>query len=251
MAAPGRQMVLVPIELLDQLKKSQQNITPLINPVKDQLLKSMTKLDATLLDSHLPDDVKSNHIGQIGKDLSIYADKVSGVVTNQPKPQPHQNITPSTVHNVLSNSFPKTLQSQANNLLTILKSKPEKISWDPDTSEVTIQGRKLNGSNIVDLVGDIMRKRKVRPPEYANEFLHALAKLNVPEELIRNTDRISAFRSYKRTDDNVPVPVNVGSKRKRMFIPGIPNESIFKIKRKRKLTGSKLSRGKAIKWLSQ
>jgi len=229
MTAPGREMVLVPIELLDKLKRTQQSITPLINPVKDQLLKSMRKLDNTLLDTHLPDDVKSSHINQIEKDLSIYADKVTGVI-QQPRPQPTQNIVPTINKDVFSNSFPKTLQSQANNLLTILESKPEKISWDNDTNEVSIHGKKLIGSNIVDLVGDVLRRRKVQPPEYLNEFLHMLAKMNIPEELIRNTDRIAKFRTYKRSD--------------------IPDHPVLSNKRKRKVIGSKIGRNKSIKWLS-
>ena len=231
MSAPGRQMILVPIQLLDQLKRTQQSIMPLMNPAKDQLLKSMSKLDTTLSDSHMPDDVKSNYIERIGKDLTTYADKVSGAAQMQPTAQVHKNITPSSVQNVLSNTFPKTLQSQANNLLTMLESRPESISWDRDTNEVSIYGKKLIGSNIVDLVGDILRKRKIPAPEYGNEFFHMLAKMNIPEELIRNRDRIAKYRTYKRSD--IPVHQVVSSKRKRKFAP------------------SKIGRQKSIKWLSQ
>ena len=245
MAAPGQEMVLVPVTLLNSLKNRQPNITPLLNPVKDQLFKSIHRLDNTLKDTNLPDDVKSSHINQIEKDLSIYADKVAGgQPPRPPPPQPvHATIPSTTNRGVFSSSFPKTLQSQANNLLDILESKPGKISWD-SSNEVSIDGKKLIGSNIVDLVGDVIRKRKTPPPEYSNHFLHALSKMNLPEQFIRNTDRIAKFRTYKRdglTDHTFP-SVN----RKRKLIRDVDGSTHTVSSAKRVI----LNRRKPIKWLS-
>jgi hypothetical protein len=243
MAAPGREMVLVPIELLEKLKNRQPNITPLLNPVKDQLLKSINRLDNTLNDTNLPDDVKSNHINHIEKDLSIYADKVSGVIQPPRPPEPAQTITPTSNNGVFLKSFPKTLQSQANNLLDILETKPGQISWDSDTNEVSIDGKKLMGSNIVDLVGDVIRKRKTPPPQYFNQFLHALAKMNLPEQFIRNTDRIAKFRTYKRGGPTGPTFPTINRKRKLIRDDDLYH-SVLSTKRK------SMKRQKAIKWLS-
>ena len=57
-------------------------------------------------------------------------------------------------------------------------------------------------SNIVDLVNDVMRKRKVFNPEHSNTFAKELAKINVPEDYLRNPDRIDSIRWYRRLQDS-------------------------------------------------
>ena len=54
------------------------------------------------------------------------------------------------------------------------------------------------GSNLVDLVGDVLRNRKtLSAPTYSDVFLQLLVNLNVPEELIRNKSRLAQYRSRK------------------------------------------------------
>ena len=54
------------------------------------------------------------------------------------------------------------------------------------------------GSNLVDLVGDVLRNRKtVYPPMYSDAFLQLLADINVPEEFIWNKSRLPEFRLRK------------------------------------------------------
>ena len=47
-----------------------------------------------------------------------------------------------------------------------------------------------------------MRKRKGINPEHANTFSKALAKINVPEDYLRNPDRIDSIRWYRRLQDS-------------------------------------------------
>ena len=104
------------------------------------------------------------------------------------------------------------------------------ISWSPN-GEVSIRGRRLEGSNIADLVGDVMRSssskasssRKENPNRVA--FIDALAEMNAPETLIKNRDALKQFRQMK---ENAPLP----AKRTRAIghhhqPPGIP-EHILK-----------------------
>ncbi len=59
--------------------------------------------------------------------------------------------------------------------------------------------QKLRGSNIVDLVGDVLRNRKTaKTPTHSEEFIKLLANLNVPEEFVKNRNRISSFRFHKQ-----------------------------------------------------
>ena len=47
-----------------------------------------------------------------------------------------------------------------------------------------------------------MRKRKGFNPEHSNTFAKALAKINVPEDYLRNPDRIDSIRWYRRLQDS-------------------------------------------------
>ena len=60
----------------------------------------------------------------------------------------------------------------------------------------------MPNSNIVDLVNDVMQKRKGFNPEHSSTFAKALAKINVPEDYVRNPDRINSIRWYRRLRDS-------------------------------------------------
>ena len=47
-----------------------------------------------------------------------------------------------------------------------------------------------------------MRKRKGFNPEHSNTFAKALAKINVPEDYVRNPDRIDSIRWYCTLQDS-------------------------------------------------
>ena len=95
-------------------------------------------------------------------------------------------------------SLPKTFQQPASILLSELEKFPQRVQWDDTTNELIINGKRMVGSNLVDLVGDVLRNRKtVSPPMHSDAFLQLLADVNVPEEFIRNKSRLAQFRSLK------------------------------------------------------
>ena len=47
-----------------------------------------------------------------------------------------------------------------------------------------------------------MRKIKDFNPEHSNTFAKALAKINVPEDYLRNPNRIDSIRWYRRLQDS-------------------------------------------------
>ncbi len=186
-------MVLVPIDMLEQMKKV--NLTPLLNPNKDQVVKEMNEM-SSILSSNLPESLKASRFNESVKNYSTFANKLSPTV--QEKPQP-----PTAQPNDMFNSLPSTYRTPANVLMKELQKHPNVIQWDPATHEVTVEGRILRGSNIVDLIGDVMRTRKsAKLPAHGNSFLQTLAKLNLPESFVKNKYRISQFRSYKHVSDS-------------------------------------------------
>ena len=89
-------------------------------------------------------------------------------------------------------SVPKTMQNRAKLLIQKLKNHSDVISWN-DNGQLVLEGSVVPNSNIVDLVNDVMLKRKGFNPEHSNTFAKALAKINVPEDYLRNPDRIDSI----------------------------------------------------------
>ena len=77
------------------------------------------------------------------------------------------------------------MQNRAKLLIQKLKDHSDIISWN-DNGRLVLDGSIIPNSNIVDLVNDIMRKRKI----------------NVPEDYVRNPDRIYSIRWYHRLQDS-------------------------------------------------
>ena len=62
------------------------------------------------------------------------------------------------------------------------------ISWN-DNGQLVLEGSIIPNPNIVDLINDVMRKRKDSNPKSSSTLAKALAKINVPENYVRNPDR--------------------------------------------------------------
>ena len=98
-------------------------------------------------------------------------------------------------------SIPKTMQNRAKLLIQKQKHHLDVISWN-DNRELVLDGSTIPNSNIVDLVNDVMRKRKCFNPERSGTFAKALAKINVPEFYVRNPDQIYSVCWYRRLQDS-------------------------------------------------
>ena len=93
------------------------------------------------------------------------------------------------------------MQNHAKLLIQKLKDHLHIISWN-NNGQLVLEGSIVPNSNIVDLVNDVMRKRKGFNPEHSNTFGKALAKINVPEDYVRNPDRIDSICFYHRLQDS-------------------------------------------------
>ena len=98
-------------------------------------------------------------------------------------------------------SVPKTMQNHAKLLIQKLKDHSDVISWN-DNGQLVLDGSAIPNSNILDLVNYVMRKRKGFNPEHSSTFAKALTKINVPEDYVRNPDRIDSIHWYHRLQDS-------------------------------------------------
>ena len=111
---------------------------------------------------------------------------------------PSQQLT--TTDKQITDSVPKTMQNHAKLLIQKLKDHSHVISWNAN-GQLALEGSVVPNSNIVHLVNDVMQKMKEFNPEHLSTFAKALAKINVPEDYVRNPDRIDSIRWYRRLQD--------------------------------------------------
>lgn len=83
---------------------------------------------------------------------------------------------------LILDSVPKTLSRRTGVLLNLLHAS-NRISWD-STGVVSIDRTIVPGSNIIDLVNEVVRKRAPRHPIGIQSFKQVLQDINIPKELI-------------------------------------------------------------------
>lgn len=91
-------------------------------------------------------------------------------------------------------TLPKNSKKTGENLLDFITSADgkHKITWD-EKGVVKVDKKEIHGSNIIDLVNDITRKRKTFTAVGRNTFVNILNELGVPREFIGNTDLVKAL----------------------------------------------------------
>ncbi len=105
-------------------------------------------------------------------------------------------------------TVPKTMQAKARRLMEHLK---RDISWTA-RGELIHEGVPVAGSNVVDIVNDLLRKRSTDPTGW-QPFARQLRAMNLPMELVGNVAR----RDYIR--QATPTTSTPGRRRRRRRRP--------------------------------
>ena len=84
-------------------------------------------------------------------------------------------------------SVPKRMQNHAKLLIQKLKDHSDVISWN-DNGQLVLEGSIVPNSNFVNLVNDVMQKRRGFNPKHLSSFARALTEINVPEDYVKNFD---------------------------------------------------------------
>ena len=71
------------------------------------------------------------------------------------------------------------------------------MSWDEDGT-VKLYGKPIQGSNIIDLVNDVVRQRKGSEPTGWQLFAEGLRKLNIPQDVIGNRGKVGLDTSFSK-----------------------------------------------------
>ena len=82
-------------------------------------------------------------------------------------------------------AFPRTSKERALRLVTYIRRHDPEITWSSN-GLVTIDGKLITGSNIIDLLRSAIHGT-IRKPEGWSDFLEALKRINTPLSLITLT----------------------------------------------------------------
>ena len=123
------------------------------------------------------------------------------------------------LHDQILQSVPKTMQRKAELLLGMIKNN-NNLTWD-EQGVVSYKGKRIHGSNIIDLINDTIRQRKGIEPRGWKTFSKALHESNISQEVIGNTSRWKWMQKSHDTSD--------GEESDR-FTPKSVKKSIRKIK---------------------
>jgi len=99
-------------------------------------------------------------------------------------------------------TFPKSYKPDARNILKAMARRGNQISWDADGT-VYVKGEKIPESNIVDILHNIVRIRKVETkPVGWEKVMKAMKEMNIPREYINNDDARS-FLGHNPTESSI------------------------------------------------
>ena len=205
-----KKMVLVDPRMLGETPASAPTVTNITQPESlpiDMTLQGLERgLQNIMNRTDLPADQKvdlySHHFQQYltmkKKQTEVYRRPSEVVLGGQTSlPLPAEQRQSELLENEIVNSVPKQNQKQARLLMQRIK-ESSAMGWNA-RGELVVDGVPVQGSNIVDLVGDLVRKRKNFDPVGWQTLAEKLRDDNVPADLVRNPLRLDYMRSGQST----------------------------------------------------
>lgn len=197
---------MVPIKTLEEMNqwKTQHRPTLPVEPDISNTSDLNLKMNSILKRDDLAESEKSRLYSETLQKFKLSHNKaLEGTivphtnVTNQPDNEVHKQ----NINNDIIASVPKTLQNKATLLIERLK-RDSTIKWD-NKGVVEINGKTIKGSNIIDLVNDVIRERKTsQTPTGWSYFSSVLKNINIPQEYIGNKKRWMSMQKQLFDDDN-------------------------------------------------
>ena len=147
-----------------------------------------------------------------GEEKEAALDKADDEATTSPKRVP--------LESEIIDSVPKLMRKKARRLLDKIRT-GSGVEWN-DRGQLLINNAVVPGSNIVDLVNDVLRKRRHFEPVGWQPFGRGLKEMNVTMDLVGNPERWRYMQSAGVDDGDVSGPTveatkRVGTRRRRRW----------------------------------
>ncbi len=137
-------------------------------------------------------------------------------------------VQPKDTTSLLTN-FPVSMVKKGQTILNLIQNSKGVLDWNQQ-GELVRDGEVIPGSHISDLVYDVLQYNKGVgfEPRGWEMFLQGLAKLNVPERLISNSNRRRTLQQIKKdawtpprqsSHESMPVTKSKKSRKKERAVP--------------------------------
>jgi len=158
------------------------------NPIKDDTLNKLESDMSKVLESdNLEDRTKWAQYEQLLQRRQHFQDQLRQPTEIPIVEKPNTNDINESFKEEILGALPKALRSKGELLFKRICSS-DVITWD-NYGRVSINSSAIPGSNITDLVCDVVRFKKSGSPTGWKQFIEALASINVPQEFIGNPQR--------------------------------------------------------------
>jgi len=193
-----QKMALVPYDMMlttgaaAESRDSARLGTLMRSPPLQKVLNVDRRMEETMNDRNMPEDERARRYSQLLEELRFFKSKGQRRET-QPVRIVDDDAAASTsttpLENDIVSSMPKTMIEKTHRLMDKLKRVPG-LAWNEHTGTVSVDGKELKDSNLVDLVHDAIRPRKKAPdPAGWRTFSDVLVRGGVPIEYINNPKR--------------------------------------------------------------
>ena len=215
-----KKFVIVPEEKhrasLNAVKESNREILQSIQqPVQHEMLKRYQTAQGILRDDSKPLDRKMSEYHEAMNDFALLRDRGGhGLYFKQPRTveKQHDALEKKKTNDDAAETMkpvktqeeddmdrvfllPTKAQNNAKKLMKYLRDQGN-VSWTRE-GEVSIDGEPLKGTNIIDLVDDVVNRTKPYSNPQLNPFLNAMARANIPETLVKNKTALENYRTIK------------------------------------------------------
>ena len=223
-------MVLVDPRMLESLRSSSSSPSSsgLVQPVVNQSLKELDGLMKEVLDSkdsnvgdkaqayyqilrrylHRVDQYKSQPVGTLKLENRSPDAGNNNNDDDDDDDSDHNKVTSAatvakTERDVLDiiETLPKKFKEKGRWLLKKIASSSD-VTWD-SAGHLIVRGKRIKGSNITDLLHDVIRPRvkQTSPPKGWDDFAREIKRKNIPREFIGNTQRWNEIARLSSEED--------------------------------------------------
>lgn len=194
-----KKMAIVPFKMLEDMQRWKSEHRPRLPPPPQvtQTSHLQNEMQNVLQDHTLSESEKVQEYGQALQKFQLSLQKAKGQTPTSPPPTPPRT---QTLTERIMQSVPQTMRRKAELLLHMLKDHPH-MSWG-DQGVLEYDGKPIQGSNIIDLVNDVLRNRKGSNPKGWEHFSRGLRDVNIPQEVVGNKKRWSWIQHPESDSDN-------------------------------------------------
>ena len=180
-------MAIVPFKLWEDMKRSKEEqiqkprLPP--NPNVSATASLQRDLSSVMVNEDLSEAEKSQLYGQTLHKFKTAHQKALKETSFFPQSDPSS----SKINQLVIDSVPSTMKRKDQLLVSLLKNN-QIVSWKDDGT-VKLYGKSIPGSNIIDLVNDVIRHCKGSEPTGRQAFAEGLRDMKIPQDVIGNRER--------------------------------------------------------------